>query len=98
MSEMKRLSDKEKITLIEFYKNNPVLWDNDNPYHKNDKAKEPIRLKLQELFNCPYTVESLEKVFHSLRSSMLREVKRNEGADVPSSKWKFYSHMEFIIV
>ena len=80
--------------MIEFYNNNAVLWDSDNLYHKNDKAKEPIRLKLQELFNCTYTVEALENAFHSLRSSMLREVKRNEGADVLSSKWKFYSHMK----
>ena len=97
MSEKKRLSDKEKVTLIEFYKNNPVLWDSDNPYYKNDKTKEPVKLKLQELFNHTYTVEALEKAFHSLRSSMLREVKRNEGSDAPSSKWKFYTHMEFLI-
>ena len=35
----KKLSDDEKIKLIQFYRDNAELWDSANPYYKN-KVKQ----------------------------------------------------------
>ena len=93
----KKLADDEKRKLIEFYKENSLMWDSNNPYYKNKQKKEDVKGILVKLFDNTYTADQLEKCFHSLRSSMLREVKKNAGLDVPSKKWKFYSDLEFII-
>jgi Alcohol dehydrogenase transcription factor Myb/SANT-like. len=95
--DLAKLNDEEKTRLIAFYKENPALWDSSNPYHKNKEKKEFIKGRLVNLFDDDHTVEHLEKTFHSLRSSMLREVKKNTGSEIPSKKWKFYDEMEFII-
>ena len=58
-----KLSDEEKKVLIKFYKENPALWNSSDPYYKN------------KVFENKYTEDVLEKTFHSLRTSMLREVK-----------------------
>ena len=97
MADNKKLSDDEKRKLIGFYKENPILWDSNNPYYKNKEKKESVKGNLAELFDNIYTADQFEKCFHSLRSSMLREVKKNAGLDVPSKKWKFYNELEFII-
>ena len=70
--EKKKLSDDEKTMLIAFYKENPELWDSNNPYHKNKERKQLLKMNLTKLFNEEYSVDMLEKSFHSLRSSMLR--------------------------
>ena len=99
----KRLSDEEKKTLLLFYKENPPLWDGTNPYHKNKEMREKLKLKLAELFDDLYSVEHLDKAFHSLRASLLRELKKqNEHAesqesDVPIKKWKFMDEMDFLV-
>ncbi|XP_057291198.1 uncharacterized protein LOC130613858 [Hydractinia symbiolongicarpus] len=95
--EKKKLSDEEKVTLINFYKANPTLWDSGNIYYKNKDKKEAAKIDLVTEFEGAYSCDFLEKAFHSLRSSMLREVKRNAGSEVPSKKWKFYEQMEFIV-
>ena len=50
-----------------------------------------------DLFEKEFTIEKLESTFHSLRSSMIREVKKNASVEVPCKKWKFYTEMEFLV-
>ena len=56
-----------------------------------------------EQFDNLYTVEQLEKAFHSLRASFLRELKKqndhgqSQESDVPIKKWKFFDDMDFLI-
>ena len=68
-------SDEEKKVLIKFYKENPALWNSSDPYYKNKVQRSLIKTKLLTVFENKYTENVLEKTFHSLRTSMLREVK-----------------------
>ena len=42
------------------------------------------------------TSDGLKKFLHSLRMSMIREIKRPQEQEHYESKWKFYKHMEFL--
>lgn len=97
MAEKKNLTDDQKKQLIEFYKGNPALWDSNNPYNKNKEKREALKNALVDHFEKEFTMEKLESTFHSLRSSMIREVKKNAGVEVPCKKWKFYTEMEFLV-
>lgn len=98
-----RLSDEEKRKLIVFYKENPPLWDGNNVYYKNKLKKETIKAKLLLHFNNKYEVDQLDKSFHSLRTSFMRELKKiaqheeSNERDVPLKKWKFMDDMEFLL-
>lgn len=98
----KRLSDEEKKTLILFYKENPPLWDGTHPQNKCKRTKEELKVKLVAQFDDLYQVDTLEKSFHSLRTSFLRELKKkaehaeSQEKDVPLRKWKFMDEMEFL--
>ena len=91
------VKDGRKKKLIEFYKENPALWDSNNPYNKNKERREALKNALLDHFEKEFTIEKLESTFHSLRSSMIREVKKNAGVEVPCKKWKFYTEMEFLV-
>ena len=72
-----KMTDEEKQTLISFYKQNPILWDNgDNadPNYRNNVKRSLIKVKLVTLFDGNLPEEFLEKCFHSLRTSMFREM------------------------
>ena len=84
-----KLSDEEKKVLIKFYKENPALWNFSDPYYKNKVQRSLIKTKLLTAFENKYTEDVLEKIFHSLRTSMLREVN-------PKKIWKFFDDMEFL--
>ena len=62
---------------------------------KNKQMKEAIKAKQMEYFNNKYTLVQLDKSFHSLRTSFVREIKEiaqhaeSNEKDVPLNKWKF---------
>lgn len=99
----KRLSDDEKKTLLAFYQENPPLWDGTNPYYKSKEMREQLKSKLVEQFDNLYSVEQLDKSFHSLRASFLRELKKqsdhgqSQESDIPIKKWKFFDDMNFLV-
>lgn len=97
MAEKKNLNDEQKKKLIFFYKENPLLWDSSNPYNKNKERRDALKASLVDLFDKQFTIEKLESSFHSLRSSMIREVKKNARVEVPCKQWKFYTEMEFLV-
>jgi len=91
-----KLSDEEKKTLIKFYKENPALWNSNDPYYKNKVQRSLVKIKLTTLFEDKYSEDVLEKTFHSLRTSMLREVKKLDNGIAPKKTWKFFEDMDFL--
>ena len=91
-----KLSDEEKKVLINFYKENPALWNSSDPYYKNKVQRSLIKTKLLTVFQNKYTEDVLEKTFHSLRASMLREVKKLDNGIIPKKIWKFFDDMELL--
>ena len=89
-----KLSDEEKYKLIEFYKKNPQLWVVNQGISRSQKS-----LKKDELLNefeGKFQIESLEKAFHGLRASFLREFKKYKKGNLPKKPWKFYKSMLFL--
>ena len=88
------MSDKEKKLFIEALQGYPCLWNTSLAVYK-DKLKKieaskamSTRLKL--------SIEEMKKLMHSLRISMVREVKRVLENKDYVSKWKFFKSMEFL--
>ena len=94
------MTDEEKRILVNFYKENPILWDSIAfPRRlKNREEKNALRRKMFEIFGGKYTIEVLERTFHVLRTSMLREVKTADenGMQLSDKKWKFYDDLLFL--
>ena len=92
--EHSKLTDKEKFELIEFYKENSELWVTQG-ITKSQKA-----LKKDELmgeFDWKFSIEILEKAFHALRASFLREHKKfQKEGKLRNKGWKFYESMLFL--
>ena len=73
------MDEEEKRLLIKIYSENPILWKSDNPDH-NNKIKRAAVKELLSTFNNKYNIEALEKTFHSLRTCMIREIKKGNKA------------------
>ena len=89
-----KLTDVEKFKLIEFYTENPDLWVTNQVGSRTKKL-----LKKEELvkeFDGKFSIEILEKVFHGLRASYLREHKTYKYGKLPKKTWKFYESMLFL--
>ena len=63
--------------------------------HRSQKAKKTE--ELVEEFKGKFSIAILEKAFHSLKASFLREYKKYEkDGKVPNKPWKFYDNMLFL--
>ena len=93
----------EKVVLIEFYKNNPSLW---NPLLKEYIDRDLRRLNFENLskeFGEKYPPECISKEWHNLTTIYERERERHENSmksgagleDVYNSKWPFYELLDF---
>ena len=71
-----KVTDEEKET-ISFYKPNLILWDNADPNYRNKGKRSFIKVKLVKLFEGKFSEGFWEKYFHSLRTSMNREIKKS---------------------
>ena len=40
-----KMTDEEKQTLISFYNQNSILWDNADPNYRNKVKRSPIKVK-----------------------------------------------------
>ena len=61
-----------------------------------DLQRSLMKVKLVTLFAEKYTEDVLEKTFHSLQTSILREVKKLDNGIIPKRTWKFFDEMEFL--
>ena len=92
-----KLNDIEKLKLIEFYKENEILWNNDDPNRNNEIKKNAVKEKMFKSFDGgKFAILSLEKIFHSLRTSFTREFKKIKAGVEPKKKWTFYDVMLFL--
>ena len=92
--EHNNLTDEEKFKLIEFYKENSELWVTQE-ITKSQKALE--KEELVEKFDRKFSVEILEKAFHALRASFLREhEKYQKEGKLRNKGWKSYESMLFM--
>ena len=92
------MDENEKRMLIKFYRENSLLWKNNDPDHNNKRKRSMVKDELAELFDGRYTIEVLEKTFNSLRTCFSREVKKESDGNPPKRKWKFYEDLEFLKV
>ena len=91
-----KLNDIEKLELIEFYKENKILWSNDDPNRDNKIKKKAVKEKMFKSFDGKFAILSLEKTFHSLPTSVTREFKKIKAGIAPKKKWTFYDAMLFL--
>ena len=77
-----KITDKEKQTLISFYKQNPILWYNADPKNYRNKVKRSlIKVKLVTLFDGKFeevswfSSSSRSKV-NALRANILNNKQR----------------------
>ena len=89
-----RLNENERKKLIAFFEGQDILW---NVRVKSSKQqKETALQELEEHFEFKYTSAELMAVWKSLRTSMLREIKRSKTENGYKSAWKFWNLMGFI--
>ena len=87
-----KLNDEERLKLNEFYKENKELWTTNFSRTSRNLKKS----KLHEHFEGKFQLETLEKAFHGLKASFLREFKKFQEGNLPKRKWKFYDSMLFL--
>ena len=86
--------NEEKFKLIEFYKENSELWLTQG-IRRSQKAQK--KEELVEEFDRKFSIEILEKAFHALRASFIREDKKyQKEGKLPNKGWKFYESMLFL--
>ena len=87
-----KLTDFDKIAILEAVKNSPCLWKSGESWAKNDKQEAVDSISTEFCL----TNDGLKKLLHSLRTSMTREIKRSQEQEDYESKWKFFKHMKFL--
>ena len=88
----RKLSDKEKIELITELESHPALWMTCAVFTRAQKATSLNSMSLRFSLN----EECIKKVLHSLRSSMVREIRREREENGYESSWKFYKRLNFM--
>ena len=92
----KKLSKKEKNTLIGFCEINKPLWSSHSKF-KDKEEKGATRDEMVKLFDRTYSADFLEKTFHTLRTAFIREHKKAAaGQDPIKKKLRFYEKLEFL--
>ena len=90
----KTFSIEEKKMLLSIVEENRCLWDSASPDFLNKKKKhEALKLLASSLETTP---DCIKKSLHSLRTSMVREVKRSKGNSQFKSRWNLYESMLFM--
>ena len=56
-----KLTDEEKLMLIELYGGNPCRWDGNNPNHNNKELKLATKEEMTKHFDGKYIINALEK-------------------------------------
>ena len=94
MQSKQKLSDDEKTTLINFYKENKAFWSSEVNF-RNKEEKSAVKEQLLTLFEGKYSEGFLDKNFHALRTAFSREHKKYKG-NPSKKKWKFYDQLSFL--
>ena len=95
-------TDDETITLIEFYKENPLLWNHCLPEYKDRNLKRLAFERLKDVL-VNHSDEDVKSHWHSLKTIFDREEKRQRGskksgassAEVYKTNWKYFNLLTF---
>ena len=82
------LDDKGKKLFFKPLESYLCLWNTSPPVYKDKIKKVEASKALSMRFGL--TIEDMKKLMHSLRTSMVREVKRTKDSDNYVSKRKFF--------
>ena len=77
MQPKQKLPDKEKITLINFYKHNKALWSSYVNY-QNKEEKSAVKEDLVSLFGGKFSEDFLDRNLHALQTTFSRESKNTK--------------------
>ena len=91
MQSKQKLSDDEKTTLINFYKENKAFWSSEVNF-QNKEEKSAVKEQLLTLFEGKYSEGFLDKNFHAFHTAFSREHKKYKGN--PSKKKKTFDLAE----
>ena len=85
--------------LISYYRDNPILWDkrlkeNGNKT-KTKKAMAPLIARFEKA-NPQRSAQDLKAKWHSLRSSVLRYLKKQKEEEDIEIKWPFWEDLNFL--
>lgn len=89
-----KITDAVKKELILALKDCPSLWNTSLAIYKDKQKKIEDTQTLANRFKM--SVDEIKKLFHSLRTSMAREIKRKQENEAFVSRWKFFKDMEFL--
>ena len=94
MQSKQKLSDDEKTTLINFYKENKAFWSSEVNF-QNKEEKSAVKEQLLTLFEGKYSEGFLDKNFHAFHTAFSREHKKYKG-NPSKKKRKFYDQLSFL--
>ena len=85
--------------LISYYKENRILWDKRLKESGNKtetkKAIAPLIARFEKA-NPPRSAQDLKAKWHSLRSSVLRYLKKQKEEEDIEIKWPFWEDLNFL--
>ena len=89
-----KLSDEEKTTLINFYKQNKALWCSEINF-RSKEDKSGVIEDLVSLFDGSLSEDFLDRNFHVLRAAFNRESQKYKDK-APKKKLKFFDKLSFL--
>ena len=89
-----KLPDEEKISLINFYKQNKAFQSSEVNF-RNKEEKSAVKEDLVSPFDGRFSEDFLDKNFHALRTAFNRESKKYKDK-APKKKWKFFDKLSFL--
>lgn len=100
--ERKEWTEEETKELILLYEENEFLWKTNHPDYRNREKKDRMFNELSKSFKC--TAKEVQRKLHNLRNQVSQEMKKmrnkKSGAgtdDIYTSKWRFFSSLQFLI-
>lgn len=97
-------SSEETDDLIEFYRDNPPLWNHTLQQYRDKHLREALMNKLSQQFEGKFSVEELKTCWHNTLTMYKREKQREEGSRSSGSglseryisQWEYFNQMEFV--
>ena len=87
--------------LISYYKENPIFWDSRLKEHETKRQRQRKQwrhwtIARFEKANPPRSAQDLKAKWHSLRSSVLRYLKKQKEEEDIEIKWPFWEDLNFL--
>lgn len=104
LKEKVEMTDEEKSSLIEFYKNSPQLWDPSLREYRDRDQRRALLEKLSLEYQNKYHIKTISETWQKLSAYYQREYVKQENSkksgsgrdDVYVSDWPFFKSLEFL--